>query len=129
MLERFTLWARRRADVSALALVGSWARGAADGDSDVDLILLTDTPERFTASDAWLPELGGARLVLTVAWGAILERRFELPSGLEIEFGVGTPGWAAVEPVEPGTKRVVSDGMRVLHDPEGLLSALSAACD
>jgi Nucleotidyltransferase domain len=128
LLERLTLWAQRQADISALALVGSWARDAAASGSDVDLVLLTGGPVRFTDSDAWLPELGGERLTRTLAWGPVTERRFVLPSGLEVELGVATPDWAAVDPVDPGTQRVISDGMRILHDPEGLLAALAAAC-
>jgi hypothetical protein len=30
------------------------------------------------------------------------------------------PSWAAV-PLDPGTARVLRDGCRILHDPEGLL--------
>jgi predicted nucleotidyltransferase len=129
VLGRITAWARRRTDVRALALVGSWARGAPTRQSDVDVVLLTDSPARYTQSDAWLAELGDARPVRTLAWGAVTERRFALPGGLEVELGVAAPSWAAVEPLDPGTRRVVSDGMRILHDPDGLLARLAAACD
>jgi Nucleotidyltransferase domain len=73
LLERATAWARRRPDIRGLALVGSWARGSARTDSDVDLVVLT------------------------------------------------------TDPVDPGTRRVVTDGMRILHDPDGRLAALAAA--
>ncbi len=36
--------------------------------------------------------------------------------------------WAGTEPVDPGTRRVVTDGVRVLHDPEQLLADLVRAC-
>ncbi len=55
-------------------------------------------------------------------------RRLIMPSGLEVEVAVGRPSWAATAPVERGTRRVVNDGMRVLHDPQGLLARLQAAC-
>ena len=48
-------------------------------------------------------------------------------SGLEVELDVGTPAWASVDPVDPGTRKVVSDGMRVLHDPDGLPAGLVEA--
>jgi predicted nucleotidyltransferase len=32
-------WAAGRADLHAVALVGSWARGRANADSDVDIVL------------------------------------------------------------------------------------------
>lgn len=128
LTERARAWARARADIRALALVGSRARNAAGPDSDVDLILLTDAPETFTADDGWLAAFPGAQLVKTEAWGAVTERRVRLVSGLNIDFGVGRTSWAATDPVDAGTHRVVTDGMRILHDPDGLLARLAAAC-
>ena len=124
VLQHLTHWARQRSDVRALALVGSWARGSAHDGSDVDVVLLTDSPEHYIAGDDWLPDVGGVRLVRTLGWGAVTERRFALPSGLEVELGVGTAQWASVEPLDAGTQMVVADGMRVLHDPDGLLAQL-----
>jgi hypothetical protein len=36
--------------------------------------------------------------------------------------------WAATDPVDPGTRRVVRDGMSILYDPGGLLERLAEAC-
>jgi hypothetical protein len=128
VLERLAGWAQERSDVRALALVGSWARGAPRGDSDVDVVLLTVSPPSYIERDDWLADVGGVRLVKTAAWGVITERRFALGSGLEVELGVGTPAWASVAPLDEGTRRVVCDGMRPLYDPDGLLAALAATC-
>jgi hypothetical protein len=38
------------------------------------------------------------------------------------------PTWAATDPVEGGTRRVVTDGMSIVYDPEGLLARLMHAC-
>ncbi len=129
LLERAAAWAAARGDVVALALVGSWARDGADPDSDVDLIVLTGSPALYTAGDEWIERLApGATLVRTGEWGPIVERRLVLPSGLEVEVGIGRRSWAETSPVEPGTRRVVRDGLRALHDPQGLLAALVSAC-
>ena len=113
-------WARGREDVAAVALVGSWARGTAREDSDVDLVVLTDTDD-----EGWIGELvPGAELVRRGNWGAIEERRVRLPSGLEVEIGIGRPSWASTDPLDDGTRRVVEAGFRPLHDPRGLLAAL-----
>lgn len=123
-----TVWARARRDVAGVAVVGSWARGTASDDSDVDLVLLSDDPTAYTHREDWVAELfPSARLMRTGDWGAIVERRLLLPSGLEVELGVGSPSWAAVEPLDEGTQRVVRDGLRVIYDPRGLLADLAAA--
>src|SRR5690606_1092785 len=43
----------------------------------------------------------------------------------EVELGLADPAWAATDPVDPGTARVVGDGFLVLHDPAGALAALA----
>ena len=128
LLQRLARWAERRSDVRAVALVGSWAHGAPDMESDVDLVLLTDMPSDYTERDDWVAELGGGHLVRTLSWGAITERRVRLPRGLEVEFGVATPAWAAVDGLDDGTRKVVADGMRALYDPDLLLERLVAVC-
>ncbi|CAA9536272.1 MAG: hypothetical protein AVDCRST_MAG79-1398 [uncultured Thermoleophilia bacterium] len=128
LLERLAAWAGRRPDVCALALVGSWARGAAGPTSDVDVVLLTTEPWRYVDHVDWLDDVGAVHLLQTRSWGAVTERRVALPSGLEVEFGIGSPSWASTDPVDPGTRRVVTDGLGVLHDPDGALARLVAAC-
>lgn len=127
VLARAAAWVAGRPDVRALALVGSWARGTATVESDVDLMLLTEDPAPYTGSDVLVRGLGAGDLVRTRTWGPVTERRLALRSGLEVEVGVALPTWAAVDPVDEGTRRVVGCGMRVLYDPDGLLAGLVAA--
>lgn len=91
--------------------------------------MLTESPSNYVERDDWLGEFRGARLVRTIQWGVITERRFAMSSGLEVDLAVGPLGWASVQPLDPGTRRVVRDGMRVLYDPDGLLAALAAVCE
>jgi hypothetical protein len=128
VLRRATIWVQGRPDIAALALVGSWARGDPRLDSDVDLVLLTGDPASYIGHDAWARELGGTEIVLTRSWGAITERRFVPPSGLEIEVGIGSSSWASTEPVDPGTRGVVTDGLVILYDPRELLTSLADVC-
>jgi predicted nucleotidyltransferase len=117
-------WAKGRPDIVAVGLVGSWAHGNARMDSDVDVVVLTEDQKPYLEGDAWLHELGGVRLVKTRQWGPLTERRFALPSGLEVELGVASPSWAGTDPVDEGTRHVVTDGVGVVYDPEGLLAEL-----
>jgi uncharacterized protein len=121
-------WARGRRDVVAVGLVGSWARGDARMDSDVDVVLLTEDRAQYLEDDAWVYEMGGVGLVWTRRWGTVMERRFALPSGLEVELGVAPPSWAATDPVDEGTRRVVTDGVSVVYDPKEVLARLLDAC-
>lgn len=121
-------WARRRPDVVAVGVVGSWARDDARMDSDVDIVVLTEDRAPYLEDEAWVSEVGGGALVRTRRWGATTERRFRLPSGLEVELGLAHPSWANIDPVDGGTRRVVTDGMSVLYDPEGLLARLLDVC-
>jgi uncharacterized protein len=97
-------------------------------DSDIDLVLLTSDPAAYVETSDWIQGFVQGELVATRDWGAITERRIRVPTGLEIEVGVGTSDWAMTDPVDPGTRRVVREGFRMLYDPQGLLAALAAAC-
>jgi predicted nucleotidyltransferase len=123
------LWARQRADIVGVALVGSWARRQARMDSDIDFVLLTPSKDHYVVEDEWATEAvsPSAGIIRTEEWGPLTERRVRLPSGLDVEFGFAPPSWAATAPVDPGTARVVRHGCLPLLDPAGLLARLMAA--
>jgi predicted nucleotidyltransferase len=124
VVRRVVRWATLRPDVRAVGLAGSRARGDPRPDSDVDLVLLVDDPQAYLDAVGPVGPLGGGVVDLrTRWWGPLLERRFRLPSGLEVELGFAPVHWAAV-PVDAGTRRVVADAFVVLHDPSGLLGRL-----
>lgn len=129
LLVRTRQWASRKPDVVAFGLAGSWARGEARMDSDVDLVLLTTAKQDYLDGKAWVRELGGCRIVRTEQWGPkMTERRFALPSGLEVEAGIALPSWAAIGPVDPNLRPIVRRGFDILYDPEGVLLDLVRAC-
>lgn len=123
VVQRVTRWAAARPDIAGLLLVGSYARNAARPGSDVDLVVLMPRPDPSCVDSLQL-----GPLIRTETWGPIQERRFRTPSGLEVEFGIGPLSWAATDPVDLGTFRVVTDGARILYDPTGLLTRLLEAC-
>jgi uncharacterized protein len=127
LLDLLPRWAAGEPGLVAVGLCGSWTRGTARMDSDVDLVLLTATPECYTAHTGWFAAFAG-ELVRSEVWGPMTERRLRRASGLEIEFGIATPTWAATYPIDPGTREVVTDGFRPLHDPTTLLATLQSAC-
>lgn len=128
VVDRLTRWAESRSDAVGLLLAGSCARGAAGPDSDVDLLLLSTDPGRYAAGDTWRGEPWLGEVVRTRAWGPVTEWRYVTASGLEVEVGVAAADWARTDPVDDGTRRVVTDGVRALHDPAGILGRLIRAC-
>ena len=123
LVQEVVAWAEKERGLVGVALVGSHARGAARPDSDVDLMLLSPNPQPYLEDRDWLERFGPVTAVETEDWGPVTSLRTFYEGGLEVEFGLSTPAWASI-PVDAGTRRVVSDGLRVLYDPEGIFQRL-----
>jgi uncharacterized protein len=130
ILGEVTRWATVRSDITAVALVGSWARGTARIDSDIDLMLLTHSPLLFRQSEHWADEIKWSIIDAKIDrwedkdYGLVWSRHIYLDDETKIEFSFGLSSWASVDPIDIGTFRVVNDGCQVLYDPEYMLSKL-----
>lgn len=126
-----TDWFQSRTDVSGIALVGSYARGAVRPGSDIDLVILCVTPQAYRTNMAWPSELPWGRLGLSVRslrdqdYGILWSRHVLLSSGVEVEYGFASEEWAQIDPVDAGTYQVIEAGYRVLYDRDGKLRELS----
>ena len=129
-------WARARKIFSPsrwlVLMPGRPARPA----SDIDLVMLTYEPTSFRTDTTWCHAIDWAAVNARPLkckdedYGLLWSRRLLLDyNGGEIEFGFVSPAWADVHPVDTGTRRVIADRCRVLHDPRGLLKRLCAAVD
>jgi hypothetical protein len=49
-------------------------------------------------------------------------------TGLQVDVGLASPAWAEL-PLDPGTRRVLTDGHIVLYDSLGLLSRVGKELD
>lgn len=128
LCERLVVWAPRCADVRAVILVGSYARGRPRMGSDVDVMVLVEDLARYAGTSGWASEVvPRARWVRRGQWGPVVEHRWRLASGLHVEFGLAAPSWAQT-PLDPGSATVLQGGARVLYDPEALAAdAVQAA--
>lgn len=124
LVAAFTEWAKARDDVAGLALVGSHARGDATPDSDVDLMVVAESPGRYVEDTTWVETFGAMDDLVVEEWGAVTSLRVQYSNGLEVELGVTSRAWASTDPVDPGTARVVRAGCRILVDRAGLLADL-----
>ena len=125
-LDRLTEWAQSRSDVLGLAIVGSHARGTASPDSDIDVIILCRDTAALTAHYDWAARFGKVREVVTEQYGMVRALRVFYEDGLEVEYGLNPQRWVSI-PLDPGTRMVISDGMRILYDPADLLQNAAAA--
>jgi uncharacterized protein len=121
------VWAAARSDVAALCCVGSYAYQRPRMSSDVDLIVLTTHPGLYGAWIGSGSPVAPARLIRHQQWGSLTEWRFRRRSGLHVELGVVTSKWAEADPLDPGTARVISDGLQIVYDPHGLLTRAKSA--
>lgn len=127
LLTDINTWLADQTSIVAVLLVGSQARGEARPDSDVDLVLLCQNPALYIHDEAWLHDFGTVESIATEDWGVVKSKRVFYETGLEVEFGIAPPLWAAVDPIDAGTRDVVLGGAKIIYDPQGLLADLLAA--
>ena len=101
--------------------MGSHARGTATDASDVDLVVLADDPRLYLQDRSWVQTFGDVVSQDTEHYGNVVSLRVHYVGQLEVEFGLTDVNWAAV-PLDPGTREVMSGGMRVLFERGPLLS-------
>ena len=120
-LKDFVFWASAQADIMAVALVGSFARSAATDSSDVDLVILARDPNRFLIDKNWARNFGDISRQQIEEYGSLTSLRVWYADGREIEYGFTSESWVAA-PLDEGSQRVISDGMRVLFERRPLFS-------
>ena len=120
-IEDFIRWSKKRKEIRAVALVGSYARETATESSDVDLVIITEKPQNYLENTEWIRVFGKAIAQKVEDYGKLTSLRVWYESGLEVEYGFTTRDWAKT-PLDKGTMQVIDDGMRVLFEKEVLLS-------
>ncbi len=93
----------------------------------MDVVLVVRDPGRFFLSSDWVKSFGTVESFRDEDWGRLRSRRVYYVTGLEVEFGFTAADWASTDPVDPGTKRVVSGGLRCVYDPQTILRRLVTA--
>jgi len=120
-LDAFVAWASDQPDVQAIGLVGSYARGEARDDSDIDFLILTDQSKKYLDNIKWIERFGVVEKHQTEDYGKLTSIRVWYQNGTEVEYGITTPDWAAT-PLDAGTREVILGGMIVLFERGILLS-------
>jgi len=120
-IEDFMRWATKRKDIRAAALVGSYAREELDKDTDVDLVIITDTPQKYITDTKWTRVFGKPITKKVEEYEKLTSLRIWYENGLEIEYGFTTREWTKTLKGNE-LKQIKEDGLRVLFEKEVLLS-------
>jgi predicted nucleotidyltransferase len=132
LIDAVRVWLEGRSDLRALALAGSWARGNPKPTSDLDLIIVASDPEKYRFPDEWLRDIPFATATFeidryaTCTYGEVWSCRVFLRPDSEVELTFAAPGWADIDPLDPGTKFVVADAFRIIIDKDGALQRVFA---
>jgi predicted nucleotidyltransferase len=89
-LDNFLAWVSAREDVQAVALVGSYARGEARDDSDIDLVLLSDRSPAYLEDLKWIERFGAVEKYQTEDYVKLISPRVWYRNGVEVEYGITT---------------------------------------
>ena len=87
MIERITAWVEGDPRIDALLLVGSYARGTANPESDIDLVLIVKDQSAFLRNREWIRDFGTVDSESAEDWGAVQSVRVFYKDSFEIEFG------------------------------------------
>jgi hypothetical protein len=123
-ITNFTSWATTRSDILGVVLVGSYARGTATAESDVDLGIMATEPAVLLSDRSWTKLFGTVSRDQIEHYGKVTSIRVWYDNGLEVEYGITDRSWAEL-PLDPGTAEVMRGGFKVLFDPRGLLARAS----
>jgi predicted nucleotidyltransferase len=121
LTSKVAIWSQRDNRVIAAGVCGSHARGDAEPDSDIDLIILTEDPGSLLEERSWIRGIGAnARIAGPVEDYNLVQSIRVFFDATEVEFGITDQAWAQL-PIDSETAQVINDGLRILFDPEDRL--------
>jgi len=135
-------WAQKRSEILALALVGSYARGEATLESDIDLMVIASDTEVFRQNYDWMYQINWESVSYKIQkwndaqYGVVWSRHVYLSNSknnltnkIKVEISFGLPTWASIQPIDSGTFGVVSRGCKIIYDPQEILVKLMQIID
>jgi arginine-tRNA-protein transferase len=118
---------RRMPHVVASALFGSRAAGNARENSDYDVLILTDDVGHFFSDDELQKSFHRLRETKTERRGKFKILRAFYKNGDEFEFNFAPLALATSESIDASLRRIAANGIKIFHDPQGILENLQKA--
>ena len=126
LIAKVAEWSRRDHRVIAAAVCGSYARGEATPDSDVDFCILTPSPGALLDNRSWIRDFGSdARIAGPIEDYNLVQSIRVFYGATEAEFGITDEAWARL-PIDKETAGVINDGLKIVYDPDGCLERAAA---
>lgn len=101
--------------IESVILVGSYARGTNQEDSDLDIVVITPNKAEMVANQDFVQNFGKVLSKQTEYYGACTSVRVWYENGPEVEFGIAEPSWIE-RPLDRETYKVLSDGYQIILD-------------
>jgi predicted nucleotidyltransferase len=127
LISSISSWFKEQTDVQGVLLIGSYARGNPQADSDIDFVVVVTEPEKYLTATDWTRYFGEPIELRIEDWGALSSVRVFYKNKIEIEFGFVSPDWVSVTPIDPGTLKAVQRAAKILYDKSGRMAALLLA--
>jgi aminoglycoside 6-adenylyltransferase len=138
LVERFVRWAETCSDIRAAAIIGSRARvdHAADEWADLDIMVVTRDPKRYTSKSDWIESIGNPLLTFVepLPIGGEMERRILFEGMLDVDFAIfPEERYRGMQQLLQGVippeiaaqaSNIFGRGMRVILDKDGMLAQL-----
>jgi predicted nucleotidyltransferase len=116
-------WLETQDLIQAALIVGSYARGAARLDSDIDVVLLCRDFQAYLENSEWPLHFGKPLTVSHEDYGKLTSVRVHYEDFTEVEFGFTTTDWIST-PLDRGTATVIRGGHLVVYDPSSEVTEL-----
>lgn len=110
--------------IESMIVVGSYARGTNKEGSDLDIVILTSNKAEMVRNQEFVQSFGEIYKKQTEYYGACTSIRVWYKNGQEVEFGIVDPSWMK-KPLDAGTKKVLSDGYKVIVDKKHYFANLA----
>lgn len=122
-LEDIKKWAEKEENIESVIIVGSYARGTFNKNSDIDIVIITTDKEKMLKKQEFIEKFGDIEKSQIEYYGACTSIRVFYKNGKEVEFGIVETSWIK-QPLDSGTHKVLSDGFKVIVDKKGYFKDL-----